>query len=213
MLHHELIPAEEVKSRRLLIALHGLGDSINGYRWMPEALGLPWLNYVLVDAPDDYFGGFSWYDFTGDAESGIRRSRKLLFELLDAQRNAGFPTEQTIFFGFSQGCLMIADVGFRYPHRFAGLVGVSGYVHEPDQLLREQSSVAKSQTMLFTHGTLDPLIPFAPVRKQVALLRAAGLAIEWHEFVKPHTIAGEEELGVIREFVKARFTEQAAIAL
>jgi phospholipase/carboxylesterase len=213
MLHHELIPAADPRSRRLLIALHGLGDSIEGYRWMPEALGLPWMNYLLVNAPDDYFGGFSWYDFTGDAESGIRRSRTLLFDVLDAQRQAGFPTEQTILFGFSQGCLIIVDVGFRYPHRFAGLVGVSGYVHDPEQLLREQSPVAKSQTMLFTHGTLDPLIPIAPARKQVGLLRAAGLAIEWREFVKPHTIAGEEELSVIREFIATRYTNEAAKAI
>ena len=41
---------------------------------------------LLVNAPEDYFGGFSWYDFTGDAESGIRRSRKFLFELLIERR-------------------------------------------------------------------------------------------------------------------------------
>ena len=36
--------------------LHGLGDSIEGYRWMPEALDLPWLNYLLVNAPDANMG-------------------------------------------------------------------------------------------------------------------------------------------------------------
>ena len=61
MLDSELIPARE-KSNRLLIMLHGLGDSIAGYRWMPEALDLPWLNYLLVNAPDQYYGGYSWYD-------------------------------------------------------------------------------------------------------------------------------------------------------
>ena len=40
MLHTELIPATE-KSSRLMVMLHGLGDSIEGYRWWPEALGLP----------------------------------------------------------------------------------------------------------------------------------------------------------------------------
>ena len=62
----ELIPAEEKGSRRLLIMLHGLGDSMEGYRWVPEALDLPWLNYLLVNAPDSYYGGYSWYDFAGD---------------------------------------------------------------------------------------------------------------------------------------------------
>jgi len=100
---------------------------------------------------------------------------------------------------------MTVEVGFRYPHRFAGLVGVSGYVLDPVVLLKRLSPVAKQQRMLFTHGTQDPLIPFAEVRKQVDKLKTAGLNIEWREFVKPHTIAGEAELNVIRDFVRAGF--------
>ena len=205
MLETEFYPASDKNSKRLLIALHGLGDSTAGYRWMPSALQLPWMNYLLVNAPDDYYGGYSWYDFDGSPGPGIERSRKMLFELLDAQRANGFATEDAVLFGFSQGCLMTLDVGFRYPHRFAGLVGVSGYVHEPAKLLADISPVAKEQRMLFTHGTADPLIPCADVRKQVDGLKAAGLKIEWREFAKVHTIAGEEELGVIRDFVSAGF--------
>lgn len=205
MLETEFYPASQKDSKRLLIALHGLGDSTAGYRWMPSALRLPWLNYLLVNAPDDYYGGYSWYDFDGNPAPGIERSRKLLFALLDAQRANGFVTEDTVLFGFSQGCLMTIDVGFRYPHKLAGLVGVSGYVHEPARLLAELSPVAKEQRMLFTHGTQDPLIPCAEVRKQVDGLKAAGLNIAWREFAKVHTIAGDEELDVIRDFVSDGF--------
>jgi phospholipase/carboxylesterase len=202
MLDSELVPAKEKSSRRLMIVLHGLGDSMEGYRWLPDELGLPWMNYLLVNAPDRYFGGFAWYDFSGDASTGVERSRALLFELLDAQRAAGFPTEQTTLFGFSQGCLMTIDVGLRYPQRFAGLVGISGYVHEPELLLEEGSPVALEQHLLITHGLVDPLIPFAEVREQINLLKAEGMHIEWHEFAKAHTIAGQAELEVIRDFVK-----------
>lgn len=205
MLHTEFHPAEEQKSPRLMVVLHGLGDSVAGYRWLPELLGLPWMNYLLVNAPDSYYGGYSWYDFADNPAPGILRSRELLFSLLDEQRQKGFPTEQTVLFGFSQGCLMTWEIGLRYPHHFAGLVGISGYVHEPEKALKELSPVAFQQRFLITHGTQDPLIPFASVRAQVSLLQSAKLRIEWHEFVKPHTIAGEEELDVIRQFVRAAF--------
>ena len=185
-----------------MVVLHGLGDSVAGYRWLPSMLGLPWMNYLLVNAPDSYYGGFSWYDYDGTPGPGILRSRKLLFALLDEQREKGFPTKETILFGFSQGCLMTWEAGLRYPHLFAGLVGISGYAHEPEQALKELSPVALQQRFLITHGTQDPLIPFAQVRQQVNLLKAAGLRIEWHEFAKAHTIAGEEELEVIRKFVR-----------
>ena len=191
----------------MMIMLHGLGDSLEGYRWMPPAMNLPWMNYLLVDAPDPYYGGYSWFDFEGDMVPGVRRSRELLFALLDEQRAKGFPTDLTTFGGFSQGCLMAIEVGLRYPHRFAGIVGISGYVCEPEKLVEELSPVALQQRFLITHGTQDPLLPFAEVREQVNILKAAGLKIEFHEFLKAHTIAGEEELDLIRTFVRAGHTE------
>ena len=205
MLHSEFIPAAEKDSSRLMIMLHGLGDSIEGYRWWPEAMNLPWLNYLLVNAPDEYFGGYSWFDFPGDMIPGVQRSTKKLFGLLDNWRGKGFPTDQTILGGFSQGCLMSIEVGMRYPHRLAGVLGISGYVCEPERLIHERSSVASEQQFLVTHGPFDPIIPFAKAREQINVLKAAGMHIDWHEFAKAHTIAGEQELSVIRDFVRARF--------
>ncbi|MFM7213990.1 MAG: alpha/beta hydrolase [Verrucomicrobiota bacterium] len=203
MLVTELIPARRHGSRRLLVVLHGLGDSMEGWRWLPEILEVDDLNYLLVNAPDDYHGGFSWYDlFGGDPEPGIRRSRELLVRLLDAQVVAGFPSEQTALLGFSQGCLMTIDVGFRYPRRLAGLVGISGYVWDPEALLRERSPVAPQQRMLFTHGSRDPLIPCADVKEQVDLLTAGGLPITWRVFDKVHTVAGAAEVDLIRSFLQ-----------
>lgn len=202
MLHNVFTPAADQTSRQLMVVLHGLGDSMAGFDWLPSALRLPGMNYLLVDAPDRYYQGYSWYDFAGDPRPGVERSRRELFTLLDAQRANGFPTEQTSLFGFSQGCLMTVDVGLRYPHRFAGLIGVSGYILEPETLLRELSPVARQQRLLMTHGTQDPLIPYLQVRQQVKLLQAAGLQVEWREFVKAHTIAGMEEVSCIRSFIE-----------
>ena len=205
MLYSELIPAAERNSRRLMVMLHGLGDSIEGYRWLPEAMGLPWLNYLLVNAPYEYYGGYAWFDLN-DMLPGVQRSRKLLFGLLDDLSARGFPAEQITFGGFSQGCLMVVDAGLRYPHRFAGIVGISGWVSQLEKLLEELSPVARQQRLLLTHGTDDPLIRIDPVRGQIPLLKAAGLNVEWHEFDKPHTII-EEEIAVVRDFVSAGYRE------
>jgi phospholipase/carboxylesterase len=206
MLNQEFLPAKKPGSNRLMIMLHGLGDSLEGFRWLPEALNIPWLNFLLVNAPDEYYGGYSWYDFAGDITPGVDRSRKLLFNLLDDQRAKGFPTGQTILGGFSQGCLMSIEVGLRYPHLLAGIVGISGYVCKPETLLKELSPVAKQQRLLLTHGVMDPMIPFVHVRAQVELLKSVGLHIEWHEFAKAHNIAGEPELDIIRAFIRACFS-------
>lgn len=185
----------------MLVVLHGLGDSLEGYRWMPTELRLPWLNYLLVNAPDDYFGGYSWYDIYGDAAPGVARSRALLTALLEDLPRRGFELANTALFGFSQGCLMALETGLRFPHRLSGLIGISGYLHDVATLLQELSPLAAGQRILMTHGTQDPLLPIAPVRKQVDLLKARGLDVQWREFNKAHTIAGEEELRLIRDFL------------
>ena len=205
MLHAEFIPAAGKDSRRLLVMLHGLGDSPEGWRWLPGALNLPWLNYLLVNAPDEYYGGWSWFDYPGDIAPGIHRSRKLLFELLDDLRAKNFPADQITLGGFSQGSLMSLETGLRYPHQLAGIVGISGWVFEIENLIRDLTPVARSQRLLVTHGHYDPLLPFAAAREQIQQLQAAGLDVAWHEFPKEHTIHGEEEIAVIREFIRAGY--------
>ena len=205
MLRTQFIQARKASSTRLLIMLHGLGDSMEGYRWLEDSLGLPWLNYLLVNAPDPYYGGFSWFDFTGDMTPAVKRSRELLFRVLDTYHEKGYSTEQTVLGGFSQGSLMSIDVGLRYPRVFAGIVGVSGFVHDPEILIRELSTVALQQRFLVTHGYMDPIVPFTVVRDQIQVLKSAGVQIDWHEFVKAHNFGGDSELQLIRSFIRERY--------
>lgn len=207
MLESVFIPAAEKASKRLMVMLHGLGDSVEGYRWLPEAMNLPWLNFMLINAPDSYYGGFSWFDYPDNMAPGILRSRKLLFELLAGLQIKGFAPRDVTLGGFSQGGLMTMDVGLRYPHRLAGLVDISGWVFEIEQLLKELSPVAREQRLLISHGPFDPVIPFEPVKEQARALKKAGLTVEWHEFPKGHTIYGEDELLALRQFVQAGYAE------
>jgi len=207
MLHSELIPAADQNSRKLFVFLHGLGDSLEGWRWLPPALRLPDMNYLLVNAPDEYYGGFSWFEFPGDMAPGVHRSRQLLFALLDDLRARNFPADQITLGGFSQGCLMALETGLHYPHRLAGIVGISGWVFELEKLLHELTPVAKSQRLVVTHGQFDPILPFATVRAQIQQLKAAGLNVAWHEFPKEHNVYGEEEEAVIRDFVRAGYRQ------
>ena len=205
MLNADFIPAADQKSRRLFVVLHGLGDSSAGWRWLPGAMDLPWMNYLLVNAPDEYYGGFSWFEYPGDIAPGIHRSRKLLFELLDSLRAKDFPADQITLGGFSQGCLMSIETGMHYPHKLAGIVGISGWVFELDKLIQDLTPIARSQRLLMTHGHYDPLLPFAETQRQARQLKAAGLNLAWHEFPKEHTIYGADEVAVIREFVRAGY--------
>ena len=209
----ELIPARLAGSRQLLIVLHGLGDSMEGFRWMPPMLGLHALNILLVNAPDSYYGGYSWYAYPGDAQPGVMRSRGLVTQLLADQKAAGFPPEQTFLFGFSQGCLMTLETGLRHHDRLAGLIGISGYVLDAPTLVSELSEAGRGQKVLWTHGRHDPLIPFDGVQQQAETLRKAGVAVEWQAFDKEHTIAGETEIALIRRFIENNLRDSTRTAV
>ena len=97
---HRFIPAAQ-PSRRLIVVLHGLGDSSEGFLWLPEHLGLPWLNFLLLDAPNPYFfDGFSWYDIQHPAP-GVLAGRALLVQLFGELTVQGWRNEDIVFFGFS----------------------------------------------------------------------------------------------------------------
>ncbi len=196
-----VIPARVDPAQATLVVLHGLGDSSAGWAGAASELRLPGLEFILADAPDPYYDGYAWYDFYGDQAGGIRRSRGLLHKLIAEIERRGTPAAKIAILGFSQGCVMALDAGLRYPKRLGALVGISGYVFEPEALVSEIGSEARSVPALITHGTADPLLPIGPSRKQAAFLKAAGLDVTWQEFAKAHTVAGETEFKVIRDFL------------
>jgi len=203
MLETKLVGAQDGDSRGLLIALGGLGDSMAGYTWVPEIIGSKNLNVLLVNAPDAYYTGFAWYEFGNDpavAAPGVERSYGMLEALLRSTEQKGFPAERTMLFGFSQGCLMSVEAAVRYPQRLAGVIGVSGYIHDVQRLLKVASPVAKEQRFLITHGSEDPLIALEDARKDFEALKSAGFQVDFRAFPKAHTII-EPELPVFRAFI------------
>ena len=175
------------------MVLHGRGDSSAGFHWMPGTLALPGVSWLLVNAPDPWFGGFSWYGQPPDHGPGVQRSRLLLDRLFDELFGQGFEPERTVLFGFSQGCLLTLEWGGRTERPLAGFIGVSGYCYDPEALLSEASGVARTRPWLVTHGTEDEVLPFGVTAAQVRTLQEGGLPIDFRSYPKTHTIGPDLE--------------------
>jgi phospholipase/carboxylesterase len=203
---HRYIPARIPGPReRIVIVLHGLGDSLNGYHFLPEALRIPELSYFLINAPDPYYGGYSWYDFMGDKEPGIVRSRGMLLGLLEELQDQGVLPADIYLFGFSQGCLMVVDAGLRCESALGGIVGVSGYAAFMHEYPAALAPAARSQKFLITHGRHDPMVPFEPARKQFQELRRLGIDLEFVAYEKDHTML-QEELADVANWLRGRIS-------
>jgi phospholipase/carboxylesterase len=201
-LNNIFIPSK-IPSKKLMIILHGRGDSSRGFTFLPEYLGIDQINYLLLNAPDDYYGGFSWYDLPPNQLEGILYSRGILTETLDTLFEEEFNAEESFLFGFSQGSLLTFEFGARYKKVLAGYLAISGYIYDAESLLKEMNPKVKTSNWLCTHGTYDDVLPYKTSKAQIGTLQDGGFDIMFKSYEKAHTIH-PEELHMIAEWIKTK---------
>jgi len=185
-------------SNKLMIILHGRGDSAEGFRFFPQELGFNDVNYLLLNAPFEYFTGFSWYDLPPNQLPGIEYSKKVLTEILDTLFQDKYEPSQTILFGFSQGSLLTFEFGARYKEKLAGYIAVSGYIFDADKLLLDMNKELKTGNWLCTHGYEDDVLPYSESRAQVETLLDGDFEIDFRAYHKTHTV----DMGEFKEIKK-----------
>lgn len=118
----------------------------------------------------------------------LPQARELLTTLVhDLCERLSLPLERTVLGGFSQGSMVATDVALHLPSNPAGLVVWSG------TLLCEEAwtRLAGRRTgmpVLLSHGTQDPLLPFANAEALRDLLNSAGCDVQFLPFRGGHEI-------------------------
>jgi len=179
-------------SDKLMIILHGRGDSAEGFRFFPQELGLDDVNYLLLNAPFEYYTGFSWYDLPPNQLPGIQYSKEVLADILDTLFQDRYEPSKTILFGFSQGSLLTFEFGARYKEELAGYIAVSGYIYDAKRLLIDMNKGLKNKNWLCTHGYEDDVLPYQQSRAQVQTLLDGGFEIDFRAYHKAHTVSMDE---------------------
>jgi phospholipase/carboxylesterase len=202
---HEFIPAaRRIRKTRekLIVVLHGRGDSLVPFRDLQEELGLKEANLLLLNAPRKYLDGYTWYAFPPHQAPGILKARTKLFRMMMELENQGWQSKDIFFFGFSQGSLITCDFGMNYPQPLAGLIGISGYVYFFPNWKKKLPQAAYQTPWLLTHGVNDTALDIKTSRRHAQKLIDCGLPLKWLEFQKDHEIEAEEEVPMIRQFVQ-----------
>jgi phospholipase/carboxylesterase len=190
-------------SNKLIIILHGRGDSAEGFRFFPEELNLSEFNYILLNAPMESYPGFSWYDFPPNQFAGISHSSKLLTHTLDLLFEDRFSPSETFLFGFSQGSLLTFEFGSRYNKPLAGYLAISGYIYDVQKILEQMNPNVNQNNWLCTHGFEDEVLSYSTSKEQVELLQEGGFNIDFRSYHKTHTIL-REEIADIRAWIKSK---------
>lgn len=211
MIHTELFDYEIIEpnskwdgpeNSKLIIVLHGRGDSLKPFRYFNEELPLEGFTYLLINAPRKYMDGYTWYPFPPKQGPEVARNRERLFMLLEELQMQGWKAENIYFLGFSQGSLMSVEVGLKYPKRLGGVIGVSGYIYFFPQWKKEISEAAYRTPWLITHGTEDIDLPIKETRRDVWKLQQELVPVEWKEYKKEHDMCEKHELPYIKRWIE-----------
>ena len=190
-----------------IIWLHGLGDSGAGFAPIVPVLSLPQehtIRFVFPHAPEQAVtinqGAVmrSWYDIKSmDLHNradlkDVQASEEMIHHLIQEQLDNGIASNKIILAGFSQGGVMSLFTGLRYPKKLAGILAMSCYLANGDQLPPQLSKANKQTPILQHHGEQDEVVPFDAGKMANRLLLKNGYQVEWESYAMPHTLIAEQ---------------------
>jgi phospholipase/carboxylesterase len=129
---------------------------------------------------------------------GLAAARGRVVAMLD-ELDAALRPSKLVLGGFSQGAMLAIDVALRTDRALAGVVAMSGALIAEDDwraLAPKRSGLAVVQS----HGTRDPILPFAAAEALRDVLVGAGLAHTWVPFAGEHAI-GPQVLDAVGAFL------------
>jgi len=204
-----------IQPEACVILMHGLGTDGHDMEGLVQALEMPEsaaIRFVLPHAPlrpVTINGGQemrAWFDFIPhDEQSGtqdLMTASQAIETIIHEQMHTGIPSEKILLAGFSQGGVLALYTGLRFPHRLAGILSLSAYLHDFTATEAERHDANLALPIMLAHGTMDPMVPVmrgATTRENLIRL---GYDVRWFDYPIGHQVC-TEELQDIVAFLRA----------
>ena len=188
-----------------VIWLHGLGADGHDFEPIVPELkldGSAAIRFVFPHAPArpvTVNGGFvmpAWYDILDinidrrvDIDQ-LMESAEAVRLLVDREMERGIDSRRIVLAGFSQGGAVAIQTALTYPHRLAGLLGLSTYFATCDRIQPE--AVNEDIPVQLCHGTADPVVPERIGREGFEKLREMGYQADYKTYPMEHAVCMEE---------------------
>jgi len=205
-----------------VVLLHGFGAPGNDLVPLARLLGLPpAVRWVFPAAPLQlempFVDARAWWmidiarleraQASGDTEAftrgepvGMAEANARVVALLDEVEGAlGVTDERLVLGGFSQGAMLALDVVLRAERRVAALCLLSGTLL-CEEIWTPLLERLRGLPVFQSHGTSDPLLPFAAAQRLHELMLAARVDPAWVTFPGGHEIP-TAVLDRLREFL------------
>lgn len=192
-----------------VVWLHGLGADGHDFEPIVPMLELDVaVRFVFPHAPVrpvTINGGMemrAWYDIDPrsplSGSDDIRASGDAIEELVLAEEGRGVPRSRIVLAGFSQGGVVALHLALRSETRFAGVMALSTYVHDHENLADLISFASIDTPIFMAHGQMDPMIPITRAITSREALVGLGYDVEWHEYGMGHEVCPQEIADIAR---------------
>ncbi|MEW5303355.1 MAG: hypothetical protein WDW38_001681 [Sanguina aurantia] len=213
------VPAKSKTSvQGVVIMLHGLGDSGEGWRDVGPQLQqqLPGIKFVFPTAPERAVtlnNGYrmnAWYDIptlesinSSEDKEGLLESKRYIEELVAREVAAGTPSTRVLVGGFSQGGA-VALLMLRSNVKLAGVMALSTYLPLRDLpgVLSEEN---KGAPIFMGHGDADRVVSYAFGQQTETRLKGLGADVEFRTYRNMAHSACAEEMKDIGVFLAKVF--------
>lgn len=219
----------------VVILCHGFGapgtDLVGIADQLIEAgTGLDQTEFIFPQAPielDPMFDSRAWWmldmvkiqelmakgefrEFGSSKPPELPERRKAITEIInDAKTRHQIDDSKIILGGFSQGSMLSLDVALNFPGTLGGLILWScAFINQ--EAWTELATHHAPMKIFQSHGTLDPILPYAGAEVLAKTLSDLGHQVEFCKFVGQHQIPMEGLIAVNRMVVEATGTSRTA---
>lgn len=124
------------------------------------------------------------------AVDAVDRLEDHLFQAVRQTRRALHIHSERIFLvGVGEGASVAYRLGLTYPERFAGVVALNGWLPTRFRALG-RARACRDLRVLVVHGLWNAKAPIDGARRDVAVLRAAGLRVAFQSYPTAHRLTG-----------------------
>ena len=182
-------PARAPADTPLVIALHGRGDTADGFARLAERLRMP-LRFIVAQAPMPWGmrDGRRWFDMRSPELRAQLTQRVTDLTTLASQVAKRWPEAPPPYLmGFSQGAMLSLQAIAERPGPFAGAIALSGALLSTEGLPK----ASEVRPVLLTGGATDRVVPAKRARDAEATLKTLGHRTELVIFEGGHSVTPE----------------------